>query len=440
VIRATSRRPPGFDWIVRRVLPFLLAAAGLAAALPAAADAARGPCVAGVPGPSCYVWTAEVRQVNDGDTMDVDVLRDGTNASRRIRFAGVQAMELTVYNERARQGDCHAVEATERVERLVRRSKGRVRLAAADPFSTAGRRLVRTVAVRAGGRWTDVGTILMREGLALWWPNSREYAHNATYNLLLQRAIATRRGLFDPDACGIGPSSASPLALIVNWDADGPDDANPSGEWVKIRNLDPVNWVPLGDWRLRDAGLRDYLFPPHAVLPPGGALTVNVGTSGDDATVFPWGLESPAFTNVTTNGTNIGDGAYLFDPLGNVRAAMVYPCRWQCSDPLSGAVAIAVDPNGRGESVTLTNVSAAPIDVGDHVLKSPPESYHLQPGTVLQPGGSLRIRVVGDGEDTELEKRWGLARPILREAGDVVRLSSYTDITVSCTAWGDRSC
>ena len=177
------------------------------------------------------------------------------------------------------------------------------------------------------------------------------------------------------------------------------------------------------------------------ISPPGGSLTVNVGTEGDDATIFPWGLRYPAFANVTTNGTYMGDGAYLFDPLGNVRAAMVYPCRWQCADPLSGTVAIAVDPQGRGESVTVTNVSAAPIDLGDHVLKSPPESYHFEPGTVLQPGASLRIRVVGDaGEDTELEKRWGLARPILRDGGDVVRLSSYTDITIACTAWGDRTC
>jgi endonuclease YncB( thermonuclease family) len=430
------------DKVVRRALPFLLLAALLVCLLPPAADAASGACVAGVrSGPTCQVWTAKVRAVNDGDTMDVDVLGDGSTATRRIRFAGVQAMEQTVYASRYRQGQCHAVEATERVERLVRRSKGRVRLAAIDPLSLSQRRYVRTVAVRVNRRWSDVGTTLMREGLALWWPSSREYSTNASYSTLLQRAIIAQRGLFDPDACGVGPSAASPLGLIVNWDADGPDDTNPSGEWVRVRNFDPVNWVPLGDWRLRDASMRDYLFPPQAVIPPGGSLTVNVGTFGDDATIFPWGLRSPVFTNVTSNGTDMGDGAYLFDPLGNVRAAMVYPCRWQCSDPLSGAVAIGVDPNGRGESVTITNVSAAPIDLGDHVLKSPPESYHLEPGTVLQPGASLRIRVVGDaGEDTELEKRWGLARPILRDAGDVVRLSSYTDITVACTAWGDRTC
>jgi endonuclease YncB( thermonuclease family) len=424
---------------VRRLLTLTLAAA-LLAALPTAAEAKRGACVPGLAGPACQVWTAKVRSVNDGDTMDVDVLRDGTSATRRIRFAGVQAMEQTAYSTSHRLGDCHAVEATERVERLVRRSRWTVRLAAQDPLTMSQRRYVRTVSVRVRGRWTDVGTILMREGLALWWPSWKETATNAPYSTLLQRAIAARRGLFDPDGCGVGPSAASPLSMVVEWDADGPDQANPSGEWVEIRNHDPVNPVPLGDWYLRDASLRRYLFPPQAVVPPGGRLTVNVGTFGDDATIFPMGLRAPIFSNVRQD-IGVGDGAYLFDPLGNVRATMVYPCRWQCSDPLTGTVSLSADPNGRRESVTLTNLSGGPIDLDGHVLRSPPQSYHFAPGTVLQPGASLRIQVVGDtADDTATDRRWGLARPILRDAGDVVRLSSYTDITVACTAWGDRTC
>ena len=53
----------------------------------------------------------------------------------------------------------------------------------------------------------------------------------------------------------------------------------------------------------------------------------------------------------------------------------------------------------------------------------------------------MRIQVVGDtGDDTALDRRWGFAKPILRDAGDAVALLSYTDITIACTAWGDRSC
>src|SRR5918997_2514182 len=102
---------------MRRPLVLALLAAVIGTLLPAAvAEARRGACVVGVPGPGCEVWTGTVRSVNDGDTMDVDVHGDGTPRSRRIRFAGVQAMEQTAYAARKRQGDCHAVEATERLE------------------------------------------------------------------------------------------------------------------------------------------------------------------------------------------------------------------------------------------------------------------------------------------------------------------------------------
>jgi hypothetical protein len=120
---------------------------------------------------------------------------------------------------------------------------------------------------------------------------------------------------------------------------------------------------------------------------------------------------------------------------------MAYPCRWQCSDPLQGTVALSVDPNGRRESVTITNVAAGPIDLYGYVLKSAPQSYHFAPGSILPPGRSMRIQVVGDpADDTALEKRWGFERPILRDSGDVVKLLTYTDISLACTAWGDRAC
>jgi endonuclease YncB( thermonuclease family) len=426
---------------VRSSLVIAVLLALLGALLPPAAEARRGACVVGLPGPGCDVWTGKVRSVNDGDTMDVDVDGDGTTRSRRIRFTGVQAMEQTAYSARHRQGDCHAVEATERLEQLVRRSRWRVRLAAEDPQSMSRNRFVRTVAVRSGGRWRDVGTILLREGLALWWGGWSESSPNQTYSVLVQQSIAAQRGLFDPDGCGVGPSAASPLRLIVNWDADGDDTANPSGEWVKVRNLDPVNAVPLGGWYLRDSGLRRYTFPADAAIPPGGEITLDVGREGDDVATFRWGLRAPVFENATHDEDAMGDGAYLFDPLGNIRATMVYPCRVACSDPLQGAVGISANPTGRRESITLTNLTAGPVDLDGHVLKSAPQSYHFGPGSVLPAGGSMRIQIVGDtGDDTALEKRWGFAKPILRDAGDVAALLSYTDLTIACTAWGDQGC
>jgi hypothetical protein len=286
---------------------------------------------------------------------------------------------------------------------------------------------------------------MLREGRALWWASPAESAPNAAYRALVERPMAARRGLFDADACGIGPSAASPLKLWVNWDADGNDTTNPSGEWVKVRNLDPVNPVPLGGWYLRDSGLRRFTFPAEAVIAPGATITLNVGSEGAGlppaGPLFSWGLSRPVFENASVGERVMGDGAYLFDPLGNVRALMVYPCAGICLDPAQGTLAVTADPAARRESVTLTNVSGAPVDLEGYVLKSPPYSYHFGAGSVLPAGASMRILVAGTpGEDSALVKHWGHARPILRNAGDVVRLSTYTDLSLACTAWGDKSC
>ena len=424
----------------RPLLTALLLAAVLGG-LPAAAHAARGPCVVGTSGPSCAVWTGAVTFVGDGDTIYVDVFGDGTTASHRIRITGIQAMEQSVYSATRRQGDCHAAEATQRLERLIRRGRSIVRLAAEDPESVSRNRFMRTVAVKIGGRWVDVGAAMLAEGRALWWPSWVESAANRSYSVHAQAAIAAQRGLFDPDACAPGPSAASPLKLWVNWDADGDDTANPSGEWVKIRNLDPVNAVGLGGWHLRDSGLRRFTFPAHAAIPPGSTVTVDVGSEGDGETVFSWGLHDPVFENATHDEDAMGDGAYLFDPLGNVRAAMLYPCRQPCSDPLGGAVGVGADPKGRREFVAVHNLGAGPVDLDGYVLKSPPQSYHFGAGSVLGAGEAMRIQVTGRPEEGALPMRyWGLAKPILRDAGDIVRLATYTDITLACTAWGDKSC
>jgi endonuclease YncB( thermonuclease family) len=433
--------PVGFEEVVRRLFPALLLAAVVLAGLPAAAHAARGDCVIGQIGPLCQVWTAKVLSVNDGDTLDVDVQGDGTRATRRIRMTGVQAMEQIVYSSRRRQGECHAVAATLRLEQLVRKGRGVVRLAAEDADSTSHRRLRRMVSVKIRGRWRDVGTKLLNEGLAIWWPTWSESAPNHFYSIRSQRALAAQRGLFDPDGCGVGPSPASPLSVSVNWDADGNDQANPSGEWVEIANRDPVNPVALGGWQVRDATLTRYTFPAHATIPPGGTVTVNVGKEGDAQSVFAWGRRAPAFENASYDESSMGDGAYLFDPLGNVRAAMIYPCRSACTDPLEGALALSADPTGSRESITVTNLTAGPVELDPYVLKSRPYSYHFAPGSILQPSESMRISVRGAGEDdTPLHKHWGLSRKILRDDGGVVFLSTYSDIIVGCAAWGAAGC
>ena len=293
----------------------------LLALAPAAAEAASGPCLPGGGGPHCQFWTGKVVHVHDGDTMEV---RSG-GSNLRIRITGIQAMEQTVYSSYAtrRRGECHAVAATNRVEQLVRKSGGVVRLAAQDPASRSGKRLRRSVAVRSGGGWRDVGSVLVSEGHALWLTNPDEWAWNETYAAAAERAREQRLRLWHPDACGAGPSAGADIDVRVNWDADGVDVDNPNGEWIRVINRSD-RAVPLGGWWVRDSALRRYTFPAWATAEPGDSVTVRVGGGTARDSLFHWGLGEPAFENPADDGRHVGDGGYLFDPDGDLRASDVY--------------------------------------------------------------------------------------------------------------------
>src|SRR3954468_24273689 len=109
----------------------LLAALVLAALVATPASARGGRCLGGKTGPRCHLWTGKVTRVNDGDTMHVDIAGDGRKRSLSVRFINVQAMEQSVYSKHPerRRGECHALEATARLERLIRAGHRRVRLA-----------------------------------------------------------------------------------------------------------------------------------------------------------------------------------------------------------------------------------------------------------------------------------------------------------------------
>ena len=182
------------------------------------AEARRGPCIPGIKRPTCYVWTAKVMAVADGDTVNVRVRQNGRWSERRdVRMTGVQAMELTSYSRvgRGRRGACHARAAAERLERLLkgpRNKRRKIRLAARqrDSMTRGPRgRLRRAIAFRQDGRWHDAGAVLMREGHGLWDPNRKEWAWNKRYSKLAQLASLAGRRIWNTGACRTGPRQSS---------------------------------------------------------------------------------------------------------------------------------------------------------------------------------------------------------------------------------------
>jgi endonuclease YncB( thermonuclease family) len=420
---------------------FVCAAAVVALVLALAAPtgaAPRVPCAPG--GPSCLSWTGKVTFVDDGDTLDVRL--DGSRRVVRVRVAGIQAMELTAYSHdpRKRRGSCNGLRATARLDALVRRAHGRVRLTAIHASSHKRHRLLRSVALRIGGRWQDLGTIMLREGRVLWLPFTDEPAWNERYRVLAQEAALAGRRLWDPRTCGAGPSPDARLRLWVNWDADGNDAADLNGEWIRVRN-DGDAPVPVGGWVLRDAALREYRLPDGAAVPGGGALTLFVGSGPSGGDAFHWGQHEPVFENATYDAVANGDGGFLFDPRGNLRAYSLYPCVVRCSDPLSGALRVDAQPRGDDESISVTNTSVAAVDLEGYRLEAWPRAYAFPAGTRLAPGETLRIVVGGSpASDTALLKHWDVAGPILSNAGGSARVMTYTDILIACAAWGTGRC
>jgi endonuclease YncB( thermonuclease family) len=276
-------------------------------------------------GPPCGFAYGHVTFVADGDTIDVRLPGLGV---RRIRLTGINAMEQTRYSHYAarRRGHCHALAATARLAQLIRESHGVVRLAAQNPDSVAGTRLRRQVSVFIGGQWVDTGEVLVTEGHALWLPNGVEYAWNRAYSVASERAAAEHLRLFDPRGCGTGPSGDIEPRLRLRWDARGNDKTDVNGEWARIVNPSSQP-LPLAGWSFRDSSARSFVFPSGAVVPPGGSVIVHVGRGTGDGHNFYWGLAGPAFENASGGARAMGDGAYLFDPRGNLRAFYIYPRR-----------------------------------------------------------------------------------------------------------------
>jgi endonuclease YncB( thermonuclease family) len=420
----------------------LIAACALAIAAPSA-GAASGPCNLSGAGPTCRLWYGTVTFIGDGDTVSVRL--DGHPKDRpiRVRVTGIQAMEEHVYTtDRAqRRGECQANEATARLEDLVHQSKGRVQLAAQDPASNSGGRPRRQVRVLIHGRWTDVGRLLMNEGLVLPLANSSEWALNATYSALGQRAAAQRIGIWNSYYCGPGPDDLAYLRVWVNSNPPGNEDDNPNGEWVKVKNLDPARSVAIGGWWLRDSALRRYTFPAGATVAAGSSVTMFVGRGADTATDFFWGQRNGVFDNVSDDGHGRGDGAYFFDTEGDLRAWMVYPCRYKCGDPLKGALSVSAHPKGT-EYVKVTNTSKSPVNLEGYQLVAGQYNYAFPAGTILQPGDTLRVDVAGDpAGDQPLHKYWGVGdASILYNGGGSTRISTFDFVTVACDSWGTGSC
>ena len=310
----------------------------LAVSLTAAAGLVA-PAVVSTAGPAqaASVTYGKVKFVADGDTIDVDVAGDGTSRPVRVRYIGIQAMELSRYSQTLSKlrGDCWGVDAARNLHSLINGKQVRLSSRKSSSASGANVRPRRHVAVQMGGQWVDTGALQVSAGYALPDLLPDEYTQNLNYMRRAQEAAAAGLGMWgNPARCGAGPNQTEPLKVTVNWDAEGNDAANVNGEWVDITNLGAVP-VALGNWWVRDAAYRGYkahgyTIPAGTQVEPGATLRIHVGNGNNSADRLYWGLSENIFANVTGGAQSMGDGAWLFDPQGDMRAWDMYPCRAAC--------------------------------------------------------------------------------------------------------------
>lgn len=313
---------------LRTMAVSLTAAAGLVA--PALVTTAG-------PAQAASVVYGKVAFVADGDTIDVDIAGDGTSRPARVRYIGIQTMELSTYSHTLSKlrGDCWGVAAARNLHSLINGKKVQLSSRRASSASGTNVRPRRHVAVMSGGQWVDTGALQISAGLALPDLLPDEYTHNLDYMRRAQEAAAAGVGMWgNSTLCGEGPNQTEPLKVTVNWDAEGNDAANVNGEWIDIENLGTVP-VPLGGWWVRDAAYRGYkahgyTIPDGAVVEPGSSIRIHVGRGDNTANRLFWGLGENIFANVTGGAQSMGDGAWLFDPQGDMRAWDMYPCRAAC--------------------------------------------------------------------------------------------------------------
>lgn len=243
----------------------------------------------------------------DGVGQEVTVERFIDGDSLELRIDG-QPDEVRLIGINAPEGDeCLGDTASERLAELLGSGPLRVEGDERDDF---GRRLV---VLRVGD--LDVSLQLVTEGLAVARDQSG-HTNAAAYEVAEAEAQADQRGIWAAAACGEA-TTAQIVVVELMANAPGPDNENPNGEWIELRNDGET--TDLGEWVVRDESTRHrYEFPAGYVFETGATLRLFSGCGTETATERYWCKVDDAVWN------NGGDTAFVLDANGSTVAVFGY--------------------------------------------------------------------------------------------------------------------
>lgn len=392
--------------------------------------------------------TGRVLVVADGDTFRF--IPDGETDYVTVRLLGVNTPEVRgFYNVHRNEDMCGGPEATN-VLKSVLKPGTPVQLRSLDKYSESLGRIQRYAFAwnPATGQFDiDVQAIVAQSGLAMWFTVKNEAALSYQYRVMIAQTQLEKKGIWNPLFCGPLEQPDAQLSVIVNWDAQGNDNANLNGEFVVIRNIG-TQTVDISDWLLRDSSLTSWFYLPYgSILAPNDYRVIHVGV-GANGTPNPrdlyMGSTAALFPN-TRSDRFLGDGAYLVDRNTAIRAYYEYPCVLDCTDPLQGvvrisdvnAVATAQSPAKRAnqEFIKIKNFGQTPALLDGYYLRRGVSTYPFLVNSTIPPGATLTVRI-GKGIPTQTTQYWGRDKTLLNDNKDRVALLSDRNVTISAKSWG----
>jgi endonuclease YncB( thermonuclease family) len=395
-----------------------------------------------------HVWeSGKVTGLADGDTIYVNV--GGHKYS--VRNLGIQATETAHHGHGKNQ--CGSVAAKRYLTKLTLHKH--VQLASMHESSSSLGRLLRSVYVGKSkdlSRDLDVQAQEMSHGYTLWHPDQNDSVHNTYYHQLQTLAMARHKVLWNPTFCGKGNDQGITLKLWINGDANRNDKTHPNGEWVGVENMSKTRTANLSHWRIRDGShVTDpaYRFPKHTKLKPHQVLKLHSGdghSSTKTRNFYNWGAGKQRWDDSLSDG--MGEGAYLQDRKGNIRAASTYPCVVtavsSCRDPLTADLAWGhIEYAARGENakpnlayITIHNISNKKVNLSYRVLVHGGWVHTLRRGTILKPGQSLRV-FGGKGHNTRLKQYFGSSHSSFANIGGSAELRMPNYVQTMCVDWGN---
>lgn len=224
------------------------------------------------------------------------------------------------------------------------------------------------------------------------------------------------------------------LELTVNYDGPGNDDKFPKGEWVNIRNTDPLETVDISGYMV-ESHPWTYEIERDTTLAPGERLRIYGGKDTPTRLAQYWGNTTKSMFAMPEDG---GDTVRIRSMEGKLAKRF----RWPCATCDQTDVRIARVTAGSGvQEIVISNKGLASVNLADWMIfHTDARRYHFD-SVVLPAGGTLTLHPKAAGIDTPTDLYWGTGEDEkLWSTNGAVTLYTAQRVKTNCIKYGTGTC